>query len=353
MSKFIESIYEKLRRHPKRIVFPEGNDARVLQAASEYVHLRLGPAVVLGKKEAVESLAASRGISLHHILVIDPETAADLPLFVRRLESLQRYRGIKDSEAAKILTNPNYFAAMMLQNGQCDGLVAGASEFSGNILRPLFQLIKPLPGVKTISSCMILDIPDCAYGDDGVMFFADAGVIPNPTVEQLSDIAVETARLRRQLTGEVPRVAMLSYSTKGSAQTQDTEKIIAATALARQKARDQGLKAEIDGELQVDAALLPEIAALKAPGSMVAGKANVLIFPDLNSGNISVKLVQRLSKATAYGQILLGLSKPAAELSRGAAAYDILGVAALVALQAIEYRKLYPEQDHDAWHPAE
>ena len=349
MSKFIESIYEKLRRHPKRIVFPEGNDGRILQAAADYVHLRLGPAIVLGKKDKIEELAASKGISLHHILIIDPETAADLPLFVRRLESLQRYRGMKDADATKILANPNYFAAMMLQNGQCDGLVAGASEFSGNILRPLFQLIKPLPGSKTISSCMILDIPDCTFGDDGVLFFADAGVIPNPTVDQLADIAVETGRLRRQLSGEVPRVAMLSYSTKGSAQTQDTEKMIAATALAKQKARDQGLKAEIDGELQVDAALLPEIAALKAPGSAVAGKANVLVFPDLNAGNISVKLVQRLSKATAYGQILIGLSKPAAELSRGAAVHDIVGVAALVALQAIEYRKLYPEQDVDVW----
>jgi len=349
MSAFIESVYEKLRRHPKRIVFPEGNDPRVLQAASEFVHLKLGPAVVLGKKEDVEALAAAHNISLHHILIIDPETAADMPLFVRRLESLQRYRGMKDSEAAKILSNGNYFAAMMLQNGQCDGLVAGANEFSGNILRPLFQLIKPLPGIKTISSAIIMDVPDCAYGDNGVLFFADAGVVPEPTVEQLSDIAVETARLRRQLTGDVPRVAMLSFSTKGSAQTNASQRIVAATALARQKIRDLGLKAEIDGELQVDAALLPEIASIKAPGSMVAGKADVLIFPDLNSGNIAAKLVQRLAKATAYGQILLGLSKPAAELSRGASVNDIVGVAAIVALQAIEYRKLYPDQYTDIW----
>ena len=233
MSEFIESVYEKLRRHPKRIVFPEGDDYRVLQAASEYVNKKLGPAVVLGKKERVEALAASKEISLHRILVIDPENAADMPLFVRRLEALQRYRGIKEVDAVKILSNPNYFAAMMLQNGQCDGLVAGASEFSGNILRPLFQLIKPLPGIKTVSSTTVLDVPNCSMGDKGILFFADAGVIPTPTVEQLADIAVETARLRRQLTGEVPRVAMLSFSTKGSAQTKDTEKIIAATALAK------------------------------------------------------------------------------------------------------------------------
>ncbi|NJK90847.1 MAG: phosphotransacetylase [Blastochloris sp.] len=345
MSPFIQSVYEKLQRHPKRIVFPEGSDPRVLQAAAEFVRLKLGPAIVLGEKEKVAALAAEHKVSLEYILVIDPLKAQDLPLFVRRLESLHRYKGIKDADAEKILHNPNYFAAMMLQNGQCDGLVAGASEFSGNILRPLFQLIKPLPGIKSISSCMVMDVPNCPYGDDGVFFFADAGVIPDPTVEQLADIAVETARLRRQLTGKIPRVAMLSYSTKGSAQNKHTEKIIAATALAKQKLKELDIKAEIDGEMQVDAALLPEVGSLKAPGSLVAGRADVLVFPDLNSGNIAAKLVQRLAKATAYGQILIGLSKPAAELSRGSAVQDILGVAALVALQAIEYRKLYPEQD--------
>lgn len=354
MSKFIESVYEKLQRHPKRIVFPEGENVRVLQSAAEYVSLKLGPAVVLGKREKIETLAKDNNVSLKYILIVDPEKAEDLPLFVKRLESLNRYRGIKDADASKILQNPNYFAAMMLQNGQCDGLVAGASEFSGNILRPLFQLIKPLPGIKSISSCMVMEIPNCEFGDEGVFFFADAGVIPDPTVEQLADIAVETCRLRRQLTGQVPKAAMLSYSTKGSAQTKQTEKILAATALARQKMKDMDIKAEIDGELQVDAALLADMAALKAPGSKVAGQADVLIFPDLNSGNIAAKLVQRLAKATAYGQILLGLSKPAAELSRGASIDDIVGVAALVALQAIEYRKLYPEQSmfSDDWTPA-
>ncbi|MDR1190816.1 MAG: phosphate acetyltransferase [Verrucomicrobiales bacterium] len=344
MARFIETVYEKLRRHPKRIVFPEGHDARVLRAASEYAAQQLGPAVVLGRREEVEALAAAERIPLRHILIIDPEHAADLPLFARRLEVFQRYRGIKDADAARILANPNYFAAMMLQGGQCDGLVAGASEFSGNILRPLFQLIKPLPGIKTISGVTILEVPDSPFGDRGILFFADCGVVPAPTVEQLADITVEAARLRRQLTGAVPRVALLSFSTKGSARTRDTERIIAATALARQKARESGLKAEIDGELQVDAALLPDLAAKKAPGSLVAGRAEVLIFPDLNAGNIAVKLVQHLARATAYGQILTGLSKPAAELSRGARVEDILGVAALVALQAVEYRKLYPDQ---------
>lgn len=347
MSEFIKSVFERLRRHPKRIVFPEGNDVRVLQAAQAYVAQKFGPAIVLGKPDEIRKVAEANEISLHRVLIVDPENASDLPLFIRRLETLNRYKGIKNVDAQKILTNPNYFAAMMIQNGQADGLVAGASEFSGNILRPLFQLIKPLPGVKSISSCMILEVPGTSFGDEEVLFCADAGVIPNPSVEQLAGIAVETARLRRQLTGKIPHVAMLSYSTRGSAQTADTEKIQAATALAKQKLKEYGIKAEIDGELQVDAALIEAIGKRKAPGSFVVGKADVLVFPDLNSGNIAVKLLQHLGRLKAYGQILTGLSKPAAELSRGAIVEDMVGVAALVALQAIEYRKLYPEQDNE------
>jgi len=343
MGHFIENIYEQLRRHPKRILYPEGNNPRILEAAREYIDRKLGVTVLLGDRDEIHAVAEKHGIDLKRMMLIDPANAADLPLFIRRLETLNRYKGIKNQEAERILKNPNYFGAMMLQNGQCDGLVAGAGQYSGNILRPLFQLIKPLPHIKTISSCMILDIPDCPFGDQGVLFFADAGVVPNPTVEQLSEIAMETAWLRRQLSGKMPRVAFLSYSTKGSAITPGTEKIVAGIALTRQKLEQHGIDAKVDGELQVDAALIPEIAQLKASGSEVAGQADVLIFPDLNSGNISAKLVQLLSGATAYGQVLLGLSKPAAELSRGAKTEDVVGVSALVAIQAIEYRKLYPD----------
>jgi phosphate acetyltransferase len=342
--KFIESVFQKLRKHPKRIVFPEGTEPRVLAAAAEFVHLQLGVAVLLGKKEEVEAAAEKAKISLHKIHIIDPEKAEDLPLFVKRLESLSRYKGIADPDARKIVSNPNYFGAMMLQNGQADGLVGGATSNSGSILRPLFQLIKPLAGIKSISSCVVLQVPNHLYGEKGVFTFADCGVIPNPTVDQLAMIATESARLFRQLTGGIPRVAMLSYSTKGSAQTQDTEKIMAATALAKQLLFDKKQPGEVDGELQVDTALVQEIAEIKAPGSPVAGQANVLVFPDLNSGNIAVKLVHRLAGGEAYGQVLLGLEKPAADLSRGASVHEIVGVAAIVGLQAIEYRRLYPDQ---------
>jgi len=342
--KFIESVFEKLRKHPKRVVFPEGDEPRILAAAAEFVSLGLGIAVLLGNREKVEAAAKAHHVSLKKILIIDPEEAQDLPLFIRRLESLHRYKGIAETDARKIVTNVNYFGAMMLQNGQVDGLVGGATSNSGSILRPLFQLIKPLAGVKSISSCVVLQVPNESYGDRGVFTFADCGVIPNPTVEQLAGIATESARLFRQLTGSLPRVAMLSYSTKGSAQTQDTEKIVAATALAKQMLFDKLQPGEVDGELQVDTALIKEIAEIKAPGSPVAGQANVLVFPDLNSGNIAVKLTHRLAGGEAYGQILLGLDKPAADLSRGASVHEIVGVAAIVCMQAIEYRRLYPDQ---------
>lgn len=342
--KFIDSLFEKLRSHPKRIVFPEGTEPRVLAAAAEFVEKKLGVAVLLGRKAEVEEAAKKQGVSLNKILIIDPSLATDLPLFVKRLETMNRYKGISNVDAEKIVCNPNYFGAMMLQNGQVDGLVGGATSNSGSILRPLFQLIKPLAGVKSISSCMVLQVPLTQYGDKGVFTFADCGVIPNPSVDQLAQIAVESARLFRQLSGTTPRVAMLSYSTKGSAQTQDTEKIVAATAMAKQLLFERNLPTEVDGELQADTALIQEIAELKAPGSLVAGQANVLVFPDLNSGNIAVKLVHRLAGGEAYGQILLGLDKPAADLSRGASVHEIVGVATIVGLMAVEYRRLYPDQ---------
>ena len=235
----------------------------------------------------------------------------------------------------------------MLQHGQADGLVGGVSSYSGSLLRPLIQLVKPLPHANVISGCMIVETQNRQFGDDGVLFFADCGVVPDPTVQQLAVIAVETGLLARQVFGKRPRVAMLSFSTKGSARTASTDKVVAATELARQLAMGIDAELAIDGELQADAALLPALAQVKVGQSIVAGKANVLVFPDLNSGNIAVKLVQHLGGAQVYGQILTGLSRPAAELSRGTRAEDIVKVAAVVGLQAIEYRKLYPASPED------
>lgn len=342
---FTDSIFEKLRRHPKRIVFPEGDDPRVLRAAQDFYQHGLGTPVLLGSRATIKTLAMHENVSLDHIMVIEPEHSEDMPLMIERLEKFRRYRHIGHEDARTILSNRNYFAAMMLQYGLVDGLVGGVASYSGSLLRPLIQLVKPLPHADVISGCMVVELPRKEFGDEGILFFADCGVVPEPTMQQLATIAVETGLLARQVFGATPRVAMLSFSTKGSARTPATEKIAGATELARQLASRLGVDIAIDGELQADAALLPELAKLKVGASLVAGRANVLIFPDLNSGNIAVKLVQYLAGAQVYGQIITGLSRPAAELSRGTRSEDIHKVAALVGLQAIQYRTLYPEQN--------
>ena len=293
----------------------------------------------------MERVALEEKIDLDHVGIIDPETAEDLPMLVERLERFKRYRDMGAREAREILIQPNYFAAMMVQNAQVDAVLTGASETKSSTLRPLIQIIKPLPDTQSISSCMMLDLSNKRYGERGVMFFADCAVIPEPNMEQLVTIAVQTGMMCRQLTGIKPRIAMLSFSTKGSAKLPSASKVAAATALARKKAAELGVEMEIDGELQADTALLPDLAAVKAPQSLVAGRANVMIFPDLNSGNIGLKLVQHLAGADAYGQLLLGLSKPCADMSRGSSEDDILGVAAILGLLAIEHRKLYAGLD--------
>ncbi|MEA3212157.1 MAG: phosphate acetyltransferase [Chthoniobacter sp.] len=341
---FIETVFQKLKRHPKRIVFPEGTEPRVLHAAARYVKLQLGAPVVLGKRDEVEKVALEEKLSLDHIGIIDPATSSEMPTFIQRLEKLKRYRDLGPKQAHEIMANPNHFGAMMVQYGQVDGIVTGARDTASSSLRPLIQLIKPLPNTTSISSCTMLDLSNKRYGERGVMLFADCAVIPEPTVEQLATIAVQTGTICRQLTGNKPRVAMLSFTTKSDSRLASPAKVAAATALAKQKALVAGLEMEIDGEMQADTALLPDLAGKKAADSLVAGKANVLIFPDLDAGNIGLKLVQYLAGAETYGQILLGLSKPCADMSRGASADDILGVAAILGLQAIEFRKLYPTE---------
>ncbi len=345
----MERLYPALLRHPKRVVFPDGHDPRIIRAASEFTQRRLGIAVLIGDTKKIQDTAATLGGDLHRIKIINPkspEHSDDISAFVRAMQSLPRFKNNDPQELRELASQPNYYAALMLQHGQADALAGGLCDTSGSLLRPLFHIIKPRPGYKSVASATIIDCQDKTVGNDGLLFFADGAVIPRPTVEQLAQIAVETARLARQITGLTPRIAMLSYSTKGSAQNEEIDRIIAATALARQYLIAQQIPAEIDGELQADAALIPEVAAIKAPKSPVAGKANVLIFPDLNSGNIAIKLVQRLAHAKAYGQILLGLDRPAAELSRGAQVQEILSVAVIVALQAIAYHQLYPEQSN-------
>ncbi len=340
--RFIGSIIEKLQRHPKRVVFPEGTEPRVLQAARQFHSLRLGAPILLGDRTRVKRVAASLNVSLEGVRVINPAESEDLDSFVERLLMLRRSKGVQEKEAREAMLKPNYFGAMMVAMHQADGLVSGTNEITGSVLRPLFQIIKVAPHTTTASSCMVMEVENSRLGEDGVLFMADCGVIPDPTVDQLADIAVATADLARHLLNVRPRVALLSFSTKGSATHPSIGKVQAATALAQQKASQKGLEADFDGELQIDAALVPDIAQRKVPESQVAGRANVLVFPDLNSGNIGSKLVRLVGRANAYGQILLGLDRPAADVSRGSNAHDILGVAAIVGVQAIDYPVLYP-----------
>ncbi|HEX4645894.1 MAG TPA: phosphate acyltransferase [Verrucomicrobiae bacterium] len=342
--RFIGSVIEKLQRHPKRIVFPEGTEPRVLQAARQYYSLRLGVPILLGDRTKVKEAAQGLNVSLEGVRIINPAESEDLDNFARRFEILRRFKGkeVKTQEAREAMLLPNFYGAMMVAMHQADGLVSGTNQITGSVLRPLFQIIKVAPATTTASSCMVMEVEDTRFGENGIVFMADCGVIPDPTVEQLADIAISTAQLARQIMGTRPRVALLSFSTKGSATHPSIGKVKAATALAEQMAQKQRLEADFDGELQVDAALVPEIATRKLPESKVAGRATVLIFPDLNSGNIGSKFIQHVARANAYGQILLGLDRPAADVSRGSTAHDILGVAAIVGMQAIEYSKLYP-----------
>jgi phosphate acetyltransferase len=340
--RFIGSIIEKLQRHPKRIVFPEGAEPRVLQAARQYYSLRLGAPILLGDRTKIKEIAAALSVSLEGIRIVNPAESEDLENYTRRFEILRRFKGMKNAEARDAMLQPNYFGAMMVAMHGADGFVSGTNQYVGSVLRPLFQIIKVAPQTTTASSCQILEVEDSRYGENGVLFMADCGVIPEPTTEQLADIAVTTAQLARHLLGVKPRVALLSFSTKGSSSHPSIGRIQAAGALAQKKALARQLDADFDGELQVDAALVPEIANRKAPAAKIAGNANVLIFPDLNSGNIASKLVRHLARANAYGQILLGLDRPAADVSRGSNAHDVLGVAAIVGVQAVDYQMLFP-----------
>ena len=351
---FLQSVYAKLRRHPKRIVFPDGNDPRVIRAARLFHDRGLGVAVLIGKRAEIEAVATSNDVSLDHVAIVDPETSSEMPRFLKLAGKLERYRGMSEGDLKNSLSVPNYFASMMLQNGLVDGLVGGVGAYSGSLFRPLIQLIKPLPHATVVSSAMVVEVPRHEFGDEGVLFFADCGVVPEPTVSQLASIGVQTGLLARQVFGRRPRIAFLSFSTHGSSSHPAVSKMAAAAVQARQLALQISGKSglddlmEIDGELQADTAIVPAIARIKEasrPSSMVAGRANVLIFPDLNSGNIAAKLVHHLSGAKVYGQIILGLTRPAAELSRGTLSEDIVSVAAIIGLQAVEYRKLYPLSD--------
>jgi len=337
----LPKLVERLQRHPKRIVFPEGADPRILQAARQWVTRRMGAPILLGERARIKEAAAQLDVNLAGIRLLDPARSEELEGFVKRYAALRCDKGLKPGEARAALRDNNCFAALMLAAGQVDALVGGATVAASSALRPLFQVIPRLEHVRTASSLMILDWDEEKFGLDGSLFLADCGVIPDPTAEQLADIAVATAMIAHHLTNALPRVALLSYASKSDVAHPAVVKVRRATELARAKAAGAALPMEIDGELQVDAALDPHVAETKKVAGAVAGQANVLIFPDLASANIGFKLVQVLAGANTFGQIITGLSRPAAEISRGASAHDVFGAAAVVGCQAIDQRLLY------------
>lgn len=337
-------LLDQLRRHPKRVVFAEGEDLRVVRAAARLVELEVVAPVLLGNRERIHALAAAAGVSMKLINVIDPPTASDFPLFCRHVENMSRYRAVRTASPAELVARPHYFAALMAQYGQADALVGGNRELPAAFFRALLSMIKPLPKVPKIFGVNILIGPHLQHlGGDGMLFLADCGLVPNPDVDQLAAIALETGKLAHHFLGRTPLVAMLSHSTKGSASTPEARKMAAATVLARGLALQEFLDIEIEGELQADVALDPAAAETKLPGASTRHTADVLVFPNLDAAHISLKLLQHVAGAQNYGQLILGLSRPAAQVPRTASVETIFGTAAAVAVEAIKYHQLYPE----------
>ena len=326
----IERVYAKAKKNVKRIVLPEGDEARTLQAAAILKAEGLADPILLGKEGAIRSEAARVGADLSGLTLLDPETSAKTEAYADALYELRRAKGLSREAAGELARDPMYYGILMVKLGDADGLVSGAVHTTGDMLRPALQIIKTRPGIHIVSSSFLMNCPNHDLGDEGLLVYADCIVNPCPTAEELAEIAVTSARTAHDLCGvEVPRVAMLSFSTKGSASHELVTKVQKAVELAH--VLDPELL--LDGELQPDAALVPEVGAKKAPGSPVAGRANVLIFPDLQSGNIGYKLTQRIGGAEAYA-VLQGLAKPCNDLSRGCSVQDIVNTAALTAVQA-------------------
>lgn len=324
----IDKIKAKAKADVKHIVLPEGEETRNAQAAAIIAREGLAKLTLLGNPEKVRE--AANGASLDGIEIIDPATSDKCAAYANMLYELRKAKGMTPEQAAELVKDPMYYGVMMVKMGDADGLVSGAIHSTGDMLRPALQIIKSKPGIKTVSSCFLMECPNKAYGDDGVMVFADCAVNIDPDAEQLASIALGAADSARALAGIEPRVAMLSFSTKGSAKHDLVTKVQEATRIAKEL--DPGLM--LDGELQLDAAIVESVGQLKAPGSPVAGKANVLVFPGLEAGNIGYKLVQRLAGAEAYGPILQGIAKPCNDLSRGCSVDDIVATVAITAAQA-------------------
>ena len=329
---FIENIKNRAKQEIKTIVLPEAEDLRTLKATQIALKEKYANIVLVGNEEIIKQKAQENNINIEGATIINPQTSENYEKYAQLLYELRKNKGMTIEQAKELVLNPVYFGMLMVKDEEtkADGLVSGAAHSTADTLRPALQILKTAPDTKLVSAFFVMVVPDCEYGENGTFIFGDAGLNENPNPDQLSEIAISSSKSFEQLVQKEPKVAMLSYSSHGSAHSELTEKVIEATKLLKEK--EPNLIA--DGELQLDAAIIPEVAASKAPTSPLKGEANVLIFPNLDAGNIGYKLVQRLGKAEAYGPLCQGIAKPVNDLSRGCSAEDIAGVIAITAVQA-------------------
>lgn len=329
---FVEEIKNRAKQEIKTIVLPEATDLRTLKATNQILKEEFCKIILIGNEEEILNLAKENDLDVSKAEIIEPSKSDSYEEYVNAFYELRKHKGMTMEKSEELMLDPVFFGMMMVKQGKADGLVSGAAHSTADTLRPALQILKTAPGTKLVSTFVLMDVPNCEYGENGVFLFSDCGLNQNPDSESLSEIAISTAKSFKQIIGKEPRVAMLSYSTMGSAKAEEVDKVRIATELVKEKTPELA----VDGEMQFDAAIVPSIAKSKAPESDVAGKANTLIFPDLQAGNIGYKLVERLAKAEAYGPICQGMAKPVNDLSRGCKAEDIVGVVAITCVQAQE-----------------
>ena len=329
----LDQIMAKAKANPQRIVLPEGTEIRTLKAADIVLKDKIAKLILIGNEAEIKKLAAENGLTnIGVATIVDPETDPKMDVYTNLLFESRKSKGMTIEQATTLAKDPLYLGCLIIKNGDADGELAGAQNTTGNVLRPAFQIVKTLPGIKVVSGAFIMFTPTPQYGENGLLMFADCAVNPNPTAEELAQIAVCTADTAKAICGYEPRVAMLSFSSKGSAKHELVDKVVEATRIAKEMAPEL----LIDGELQADAALVPSVGQSKAPGSKIAGHANVLVFPDLQSGNIGYKMVERFSGAQAVGPILQGMAAPINDLSRGCSVDDIVKMIAITSTQAMK-----------------
>lgn len=327
---FIEDIMNRARQEIKTIVLPEATDIRTLKATDKILKEEFCKIVLVGNKEEILNLAKENDLDVSEAQIVEPSKSEKYEEYANAFYELRKNKGMTEEKAKELMLDPVFFGMMMVKQEEADGLVSGAAHSTADTLRPALQILKTAPGTKLVSTFVVMAVPNCEFGEEGVFLFSDCGLNQNPNSEELSEIAISTAKSFKQILGKEPKVAMLSYSTMGSAKAEEVDKVRIATQLAKEKSPELA----IDGEMQFDAAIIPSIAKSKAPESKVAGSANTMIFPDLQAGNIGYKLVERLAKAEAYGPICQGMAKPVNDLSRGCKAEDIVGVVAITCVQA-------------------